>query len=94
MLLLNIDLTTIPLNVLSAAIAFISSYAVVRFQIKHLREDLELLRTANSALRKEMEEKFITVDFKREVLKDALLSKIHTIDKKVTEIHTIIVHKK
>lgn len=119
MLLLNIDLTSVPLNVISAAAAFISSYAVVRYQIKNLKTAINDLKTANSAIYKEMdslndlrqedkdtyfrvrekdqkaiEQRFQDVDYKRELLKDVLILKIHNVDKKLSEIHAVIVHKK
>lgn len=119
MLLLNFDLTSVPLNVISPLIAFVSSYAIVRYQITNLRTDIKDLKTANSAIHKEMdslddlrqedkdtyfkvrerdqkaiEQRFQDVDYKRELLKDILTSKIHDIDKKLSEIHAVIVHKK
>ena len=119
MLLLNFDLISVPLNIISPLIAFISSYAIVRYQITNLRTDIKDLKTANSAIHKEMDslndlrqddkdtyfkirekdqkaidQKFTDVEYKRELLKDVLTSKIHEIDKKVSEMHAIIVHKK
>lgn len=119
MLLLNIDISSIPLNALSALVAFASSYAVVRQKIKSLKEAVKLLKTANTASHMEMdnlnnlrqedkdtyfkirekdlkaiEQKFQDADYRRELLKDVLTSKIHDIDKKLSEIHAVVVHKK
>ena len=86
MTLMQIDLNEIPYSLISAAIAFISSYAVVRYQIDNLKTIITNLKKTVSDNHEKTEIKFQLVEDKREQLKDM----VHDIDKKVSEIHAII----
>ena len=108
-ILLNIDLSSIPFNVLSAIVAFIASYTVIKYKIKHMEDvnkkqtiDIENIKAAALENKdtyfkvrekdlKSTDEKFRHVEHRREQLKDVFTKQIHEMDKKITEIHTIIV---
>lgn len=108
-ILLNVDLSSIPFNVLSAIAAFIASYTVMKYKIKHMEDvnkkqtlDIENIKAVAQENKdtffkvrekdmKNTDEKFKEVEAKRELLKDAFTRQIHDMDKKITEIHTIIV---
>jgi len=58
------------------------------------QEDKDIYFRVREKDQKAIEQRFQDVDYKRELLKDILTSKIHDIDKKLSEIHAVIVHKK
>ena len=109
--LLNIDLSTIPVYMITAIVTFIGSYSVLKYEIKQIKrtngkqsleiEKLKALHAENKDSffktrerdQRAMNEKFEYTDHKREQLKDALTTQMHAMDKKITEIHTIIVTK-
>jgi hypothetical protein len=83
---MQVDLNNIPYSLISGAVAFVSSYAVVRYQINNLKQSvLELKKTVDKN-ELEVKNEIKEVDIKREQLKDM----VHSIDKKVTEIHAVI----
>ncbi len=108
-ILSSIDLSSIPFNVLSAIVAFIASYTVIKYKIKHMegvnkKHGLDIKEIKAAALenkdsffrvrekdQKLTDEKFKDVEERREQLKDVFTKQIHEMDKKITEIHTIIV---
>lgn len=108
-ILSTIDISALPFNVLSAIVAFISAYAVLKHKLKQVEvvnikqaidiEKIEAAALANKDTffklrekdQKIIDDKFKYVEEKRELLKDAFTIQIHQMDKKITEIHTIIV---
>lgn len=106
------DLSLIPMNVISAFIAFAASYSVMSHKVKLLEakvaeqkaelkkyealrlEDKDNFFKVREKDERRIDEKFQDVDFKREKLKDTLVAQMHTMDKKITEIHAIIVNHK
>lgn len=106
------NLGNIPEFLLTAVLTFTGTFAILKYDVKLLRNknkkldlEIEKLKTAHSESKelfsKQREhdqrlvnEKFEHTDFRREQLKDSLTKQMHAIDKKVTEIHTIIVTQK
>jgi len=94
-------LNNVPYAVAAAFVSFVGSWAVSRQQIRDLKAKVVLLEAAlvesNKAgllaLLKHAESNildFEKVDNRREELKDTFTKQIHSIDNKLTEIHTIV----
>ena len=100
--------SSLPISMLFAFIAFVSSWAVSKHKISSLEKqvdrqnkEIETLKALRAEDKdtffktrekddKATNDKFAEVDFKREKLKDDLTRHFHTMDKKITEIHTIV----
>jgi hypothetical protein len=68
------------------------SLEIEKLKASHLENKDSFFKTRERDQRA-INEKFEHTDFKREQLKDVLTTQIHAMDKKITEIHTIIVTK-
>lgn len=81
------------MSLLFSSIAFISSWAVAKYKIAELQTKVTKLETLREVDQKTIQDFKNENETKREVLKDSLIDRFHTLDKKVTEIHTIITKK-
>lgn len=87
------DLNSIPFSALSGFIAFISANAIMRYQIKAIKEELKQLKADRKADNNGIEDKFNNVEMKLEKAdnrRDELKDAVHGVDKKVTEIFAIV----
>jgi hypothetical protein len=76
------DFSKIVLAIIISGSSFIASFAVIRYQVTKLTEDL---KAANNRIDVE--------GSKRDDLKDYLIQSIHDISIKLTEVHTIVTKK-
>lgn len=79
MIPLSIAIDMIPYNIVTLIVAFTASWAIIKYQVKETRSDMEKLEKKVDLNKKEADDKT-----------DKLVGKIHHIDIKVTEIHTIL----
>lgn len=98
-------LSTVPASVIFAFISFVAAWAVSKYKISNLEEKVKMLEKLRSEDKdtffkvrekdnRENEDRFHESNFKRELLKDTMTAQIHQIDKKLTEIITIVSSKK
>jgi peptidoglycan hydrolase CwlO-like protein len=97
----ELALDMIPLNIVNIIVTFAASYAVIQFKVKENREEIregkEEMKNLYSKLetmKNDIDNKMDEEQTKREKLRDELVERVHHIDKKVTEIHTILTTKK
>lgn len=79
MTLLNIAIDMIPYNVVTLIVAFAMSWAIIKYQVRETRLDMEKLEKKVDSNKRESDDK-----------NDNLLGKIHEISLTVREIHTIL----
>lgn len=88
---LNLDF--IPYSVVTSLLAFAASFAVIQYKVNQNTQDMKDLRKVVDENKKESDNKLDDEQLKRERLRSELIERVHDIDKKVTEIHTILTQK-
>ncbi len=89
----DIASNVIPYNIVTLLVAFSASFAVIQFKVKDTREDMKALEKKVDNNKKDVDDKFDDEQRRREELRKELVDRVHDIDKKVTEIHTILTQK-
>jgi len=79
---------------ISAIVAFASSWGAIKYKVKELKADYLELKAETEKNNQCLHDRITKANEKRDNLKDDLVSKVHEMNLKLTEIHTIVTNKK
>lgn len=92
-MLLNIDLTEVPISVISAIVTLIASYTLIKFQIKTIIKKNEKHSRDIEKIKQDQIKDREAMNNKIQLFKDSLDLRIHKIDINVSRILALLEKK-